>query len=295
MSVTSLSFGSPIGSSRSTAPASQPARAAPRVDSDSGDSPAPARRNPLVAAMLEALKSLLPAAPANPTTAPVSATAATDASTATSSGTTTAAATAAGTDASSSTPAAAATANPATDLRDAAYAFAHALYGALHDAGSGREQHHHGHHRHGGYGNLAERLESLAQQVAGTAAPAATTPAPTAPANPVVPNGSPAVSPATAGASPAIAAAGSDDVSIDITIKIHLGASAAAPTPAATESPLLAAFKHLFTALNPNAATSGTSATEKLSAFLHQMGQALARSAAPSASAPSGSLLSVTA
>ena len=77
---------------------------------------------------------------------------------------------------------------------------------------------------------------------------------------------------------------------------------AAAPQPAAaaTESPLLAAFKHLFSALNPAASAStatSQSPTEKLAAFLHQMAQSLApRSNDTAHTMPtSGSLINVTA
>lgn len=198
-------------SSRSTAATySSPAVAATRhvhrhrhEDDDSDAAPAaparatdgPGRRNPLVAAMMSALKSLMPSGASTAAATTPSAPAAASTAVAT---TTTAATTAATSTATTAT-ATPAAADPATALRDAAYAFAHELYNALRGGNSGGGQgdgegahhhhrrHHHHHHRaersEGGYGDLAQRLTALAQKLDGTAA----SPTPATPTTPVTP------------------------------------------------------------------------------------------------------------
>ena len=131
-----------------------------RDEAERSAAPAP-RRNPLVAAMMQALGSLMPSS--KTTTAQDTKTAATD----------------------SSATAAAATPDASSSLKDAAMAFAHELFNALRSTGSGRDGgdsasesgrvHGHGHHHHGhgrGYGDLAQRLERLASEVAAPAKPA---------------------------------------------------------------------------------------------------------------------------
>jgi hypothetical protein len=258
----------------------------------SRDDDGPGRRNPLVGALMQALKGLMaeagtttpaPAAAAGPTAVPAPTT--------------------------TSAPVTMAQASPATtsdtgDLKDAAVAFAHELFSALRSVGNdevGRGRHHH-HHHHGhghghrreggGYGNLAQGLRDLARTIdvpkaASTATPSASTPpavpAPTpspvpASATPVVlpPVATDATSPPTGAASapptidsllPALAAApagASVEININIQIKFSTAAAPTAPagaTPAKAESPLLAAFKQLMDKLNPSAADSGSTAT----------------------------------
>jgi hypothetical protein len=226
-----------------------------RDDGGSDDAPkaeaehAHHRPNPLVNAMMEALKGLMPANAAPATPAAPAPAAATEA----------------------------AAAAPALDLKEAASAFAHALFQALQGGrgegkeGGGEHHHKHRHHDHGdgervrAYGGLAQRLEGLAQALTPAAAPA--TPAtPAMPATPATP-----AAPATP-------------------------ATPAAPAPAA-ESPLLKAFKNLLTALNPTATGGADSAQQKLAGFLHQMAQALTPMAesATTGAPTTGGLLNVSA
>ena len=273
----------------------------------------PGRRNPLVAAMMSALQSLMPTSasvtPKAPATAASSTTATSPAATSTTAAATTA------------TPATTTnTADPATDLREAAYAFAHELYSALRGSGSGQgsgdsnnsddggehHRHHHHHHRSegsSGYGDLAQRLTALAQKLDGgsTAPAAAATPASAAtPAAATTTSATPAAAAVTPAATPA-----ATGTTINLTININLGGTAAAaPAPtAATQtasSPLIDAFKHLVEVLNPagTAASTGPSPTERLSAFLRQMAQSLSsnRESDNQPTTPSsGSLLNVSA
>ena len=275
----------------------------------------PGRRNPLVAAMMSALQSLMPTTPSATTPAPTATATPVAASTAT-----------------AATPAAASTATPATTtpatttstsdpaaLRDAAYAFAHELYNALRGSGSGEGrsddggEHHRTHHHHhrseasSGYGDLAQRLTALAQKLDGSsAAPAPTaTPASTTTTLAATPAATTtSATPATpAAATTPAAASASSGTTINITINVNLGGTAAAPattTAAKTaSSPLIDAFKHMFEALNPAgaAATTGPSPMERLSAFLRQMAQSLANgeSSTQPVTPTSGSLLNVSA
>lgn len=249
------------------------------------DAAAP-RRNPLVAAMMQALGSLMPSS--KTTAAPDSKAAATDASSA--SGTATA------------------TADASSSLKDAAMAFAHELFDALRSTGSGRDGrdsasergrvhgHGHGHHHHGrGYGDLAQRLERLAAEVA----------APAKPAQPAPTDGtavSLTASLTTASISTTSGAAdGSSTTSVNLTtVNLSLTQqSAQAQAQAPKESPLLSAFRKLFDALQP--ATGGDAAkpdaASGLSTFLRQLAQSLR--SGQDADAPAlptqGSLLSVAA
>jgi len=244
------------------------------------DAAAP-RRNPLVAAMMQALGSLMPSS--KTTAAPDSKAAATDASSASGTATVTA-------DASSS-------------LKDAAMAFAHELFDALRSTGSGRDgrdsasergrvhghgRHHHGHGR--GYGDLAQRLERLAAEVAAPAQPAQTDGAAV----------SITASLTTASISTTSDAAdGSSSTSVNLTTVNLSLTQQAAQTQAPKESPLLSAFRKLFDALQP--ATIGDAAkpdaASGLSTFLRQLAQSLR--SGQDADAPAlptqGSLLSVAA
>lgn len=144
-------------------------------------------------------------------------------------------------------------------LTDCATAFAHELFDALRsgsDRGNGRgfawgREHH---HRHGGgYDGLAQRLDRLAAQV--------DTPA-------VAPTSTTTIS---ASASLSLSASASvTTLQIDITRQT---------STAAAESPLQAAFRKLFDALQP-ATAPGTAATaaaasSSLSDFLRQLSGAL--------------------
>lgn len=232
---------------------------------------APGRRNPLVNALMQALKGLMApsaapaaapataAAPTEPaatvTTAPVEATAA-------------AAETAPAADASATTTATSTPTDKAGELKDAAYAFAHELFSALRSVreDSGRDRsdgdrdggrghghrhhaaHHHG-HRHGGrgdnnYADLAQGLRTLAARIdspataatppVNTTPPAATSPAPLAVDS--------ATSPATEFTPPVTdtpdtpaAAAGvgpTTGVSVDIQINIQIKFSSSTTTTA---------------------------------------------------------------
>lgn len=260
-----------------------------------GDDDGPGRRNPLVGALMQALKGLMAEAG---TTTPASAP--------------TAGPTAAAAPTPTSAPATANQVSPAStsntgDLKDAAVAFAHELFSALRSVGNdevGRSRHHHHHHHHGhhghghghrreggGYGNLAQGLRDLARTIdvpkAASAPPSVSTPpaVPATPATPVPVSATPVVPPSvttnptlppTGAASaaptidsllPALAAApagASVEININIQIKFNTAAAPTAPagaTPAKAESPLLAAFKQLMDKLNPSAADSGSTAT----------------------------------
>lgn len=142
-------------------------------------------------------------------------------------------------------------------VESAVQQFAHALFQALRQGGSGNRKaddgdgrvEGHGHRRHGegrGYGDMAQRLEALSQTV-----------------------GAPAAAPATvAGAAPAPATAAAATV-------------IAAPVAAAAKNPLLDAFTKLLNTLKPAgtstaATTPATDMAEKLRQFLHTLAQALA-------------------
>jgi hypothetical protein len=163
--------------------------------------------------------------------------------------------------ASDTTPAQPASA-PSANVESAVHQFAHALFQALRegsnpaDAGTrkgegehGRrhhEGHDHGHHygQRQRYGDLSQRLETLAQTLA--------TPAPTA---------------------------------------------ASAPAAESPKDPLLDAFSKLFSALQPQSTPPAeTDMAAKLRVFLHTLAQALSPEAINSAQAPQvGGLVDVTA
>jgi hypothetical protein len=248
------------------------------------DAAAP-RRNPLVAAMMQALGSLMPSS--KTTAAPDSKAAATDAS--------------------STSGTASASADASSSLKDAAMAFAHELFDALRSAGARREGgdsasengrvHGHGHHHHHGhgrgYGDLAQRLERLAAEVS----------APAKPADPQQPDAatlSITASLSTASISTASDGAdGSTTTSLNLTTVNLSVTQQAAPAGAAKESPLLSAFRKLFDALQPASAadTAKPDAASGLSTFLRQLAQSL-RNGQEAAATPlptQGSLISVSA
>jgi hypothetical protein len=246
-------------------------------DRDEGErceAPAP-RRNPLVAAMMQALGSLMPSS--KTTAAQDTKTAATD----------------------SSATAAAATPDASSSLKDAAMAFAHELFNALRSTGSGRDGGDsasesgrvHGHGR--GYGDLAQRLERLASEVA----------APAKPAEPAQPDSaalSITASLTTAAFSTTSDSAdGSSTTSVSLTTVNLSLTQQTAPADAAKESPLLSAFRKLFDALQPASAGDAAKpdAASGLASFLRQLAQSLrgGQDAAATALPTQGSLISVSA
>jgi len=245
------------------------------------------RRNPLVAAMMQALGSLMPSSKTTAAQDPTSATAAAG-------------------DTPTPGTAAATTTDASGNLKDAAMAFAHELFNALRSAGSGRDggdsasengrvhgRGHHHHHGHG-YGDMAQRLERLADQVA---APATAS----QPAQPDAADVSITASLTTASISTTSnGAGGSSTTSVNLTtLSLNLTQQPAAANAAKQESPLLSAFRKLFDALQP--ASTGDAAkpdaASGLSSFLRQLAQSLrsGQDAAAQALPTQGSLLSVAA
>jgi len=273
-------------------------------------------RNPLVSAMMEALKGLMPAS------ASATATAA-DATTETTA-----------TDAAPASASSAATAKEqAKALKEAAYGFAHELFKALKSVGASAADASGGAghcrpHRCGGYGEsagaasayggLAQGLQTLAQSLA-PAAVAATTPSDAAVATTPAAGEATAVEAAaatpTTTAKPAelstvktpVPASSSGGITINLTLNIGTTAAtgpADAGSAASDESPLLAAFKKLMLALNPpsGSATEAETAAdakkpaEMLQAFLQQIAKSLGGSAAATEALPAkGSLIDVSA
>ncbi len=204
---------------------------------------APARRtersHPLVAAMTEALRSLMPTN--QPADRP---------------------------------------AEQGRELKDSARAFAHELADALRGSG-GR-----GHGLHGarrGYDDLAQRVERLAGEL--------TRPAPAA-ANSVSTTLSASLS--TLSIDLAVegdrATASLSMTSIALEVS-QQGSATAAPT---AESPLLAAFRRLMTALQPAGNTAAGGSADQLGGFLRQLASAL-RGGEAAGEAPAGSLISLAA
>jgi hypothetical protein len=161
-------------------------------------------------------------------------------------------------------------------LKDSAEAFAHELFDALRGNGGRGRAHGHGHHRHGGergYGDLAQRLDRLARQVDAPAATAATGTT-TISASLVTALFSASVDGESAGAELSVTT-----LQIDITQQTTTAPAASA------ESPLQAAFRRLFDALQPAgspstpasepAGSASASGTGGLSAFLRQLADAL--------------------
>lgn len=271
----------PIDRSVPRTDAPQPRRCHDSEDASRSDAPAP-RRNPLVAAMMQALGSLMPSS--KTTAAQDTSTTAAPASDAPKSGT-----------------AASATDTSGT-LKDAAMAFAHELFNALRSAGSGRDGgdsasesgrvHGRGHHHHGhGYGDMAQRLERLADQVA----------APATPSEPAQPDVSITASLTTASINTTSNGVdGNTTTSVSLTsVNLSLTQQSAAASTAKQESPLLSAFRKLFDALQPASAADAAQpdAASGLAGFLRQLAQSLrnGQDAAAPALPTQGSLISVAA
>lgn len=231
--------------------AAQASSAASADSTDSADAPARTehhhrhhgeRRHPLVAAMTEALRSLMPA----------------DTSTADSS-----------------------------EVQDSARAFAHELSDALRGSDGGRRGLRGAHH---GYDNLAQRLDRLAgtleQPAATDSASAAST------LNASLSSASLNVTIDQNGTSASLAI-----TTIELQVSQQNAAADASPAPA-KESPLLAAFRHLMSALQPDATpAAGADDNSKLAAFLRQLASALRGDADTPAepAASTGTLVSVAA
>lgn len=161
-------------------------------------------------------------------------------------------------------------------LKDSAEAFAHELFDALRGNGGRGRAHGHGHHRHGegrGYGDLAQRLDRLARQVDAPAVTAVTSTT-TISASLVTASFSTSVDGESASAELSVTT-----LQIDITQQTTTAPAASA------ESPLQAAFRRLFDALQPAgspstpasepAGSASASGTGGLSAFLRQLADAL--------------------
>lgn len=247
-----------------------------------------AQRNPLVTAMMGALKGLVPAS-----ADPAASEAADGAE--------------AGTEPS-------ATKDQAQALKEAAYGFAHELFQALKSVGASGSEAASGcrPHRCGAYGEpkraasayggLAQGLQRLAQALAPTPAAVASGSAASAPVatDTAAPTLTAAGTPAPAATvelaaakpaelttvktpAPAPATTGQGN-SITISFTLNFGASAKAEddASASNETPLLAAFKKLMLALNPKAgdpagaeAAAGKKPAELLQAFLLQIAKTL--------------------
>lgn len=235
-----------------------------------------------------------------------------------------------------STDDAAAPAATTREQKEALHAFAHELFNALRPTSDGPGKGHHGRGFAWGrtsLGDLAERLEALAQKLGG--ATATPTPSPTPTPNPVdastdpvttggtsttttgttttgtTTTGTAATGTATATTaatstvaasttaasaaattSPAVAPSTTSSPVMTVTTPVKTTAPVAAPA----ESPLLAAFRQLTSALK-GSATNGatdTSPADALAALLHKMSQALTPDGHVEAPA-SGSLIDVTA
>ena len=244
---------------------------APTDDSHCDEKRPVARQNRLEQAMMAALRELGfgSTAAATPATSAAATTTTPTATTATAAAPT---ATPTAATAAASTPT---TAGDSGSVESAVHQFAHALFQALRQNGSGdkktsdddsgraegHHRHHHRHHEGRGYGDMSQRLEALSQTVGAPAAAAPTTSVATPAATTVTP----------------------------------------AATPA--KNPLLDAFTQLFNTLKPQANT-GASATptpatdmaEKLRQFLHTLAQAMAPDAMGSVQqAQVGGLVNVTA
>jgi hypothetical protein len=326
MSITSLSF---TFVNTYAAPAAKPAAAAERPAQSEqthkhscGESRPASRQNRLVEAMMTALSELglggqaaQPAAAAATGTsgAAVAATAA-DASAAVATAQTSAAAAVAAsaaesapsTDAPEQTAVATteAAAQPSVTLESAVRQFAHELFSALRQVGSGESsdqgsnrdrnridgeggrRHHHGHHgwRREGYGDMSQRLNALSQTFAAPAAAAAADAAPVSTSISItltVQNGVVSRSPAEAVTTNAAVAATADSAQTAATAATSTPSEAVPAAPAATDTaaqevarnPLLDAFSQLFGALKPQAAQ--TDMADKLRSFLQTLAQAM--------------------
>jgi hypothetical protein len=224
--------------------AARPERSLRHRGHDEADT-APARRtersHPLVAAMTEALRSLMPAN--QPTDRPT---------------------------------------EQSRELKDSARAFAHELADALRGSG-GR-----GHGLHGarrGYDDLAQRVERLAGEVSRPTPATASTSSTTLSARLSTASLELSVEGNRTSASLSM-------TTIEMEVSQQTG-TAGAPATAA-ESPLLAAFRRLMSALQPAENATQGGGADQLGSFLRQLASAL-RGGEAASEAPSGSLISLAA
>lgn len=200
-------------------------------DDDERRSQRSERRHPLVAAMTEALRSLMPA------------------------------------DGKASD-------GDSAEVQGSAQAFAHELVNALRDSGG---RHHRG---YGGYGHLAQRLDRLAGQIE----------------EPAQATASLSASLSTTTLNLSIAADGTASASLSVTsVELEVSEQAGQSAEATeSESPLLAAFRRLMKALQPDG--TNTADGTQLGAFLRQLAGALrGDDTATDPAAASGSLVSLAA
>ncbi len=217
--------------SRAAERAARPERGPrPRCQDDADSAPArrTERSHPLVVAMTEALRSLMPAD--RPT-------------------------------------------EPSRELKDSARDFAHELAEALR-GGPGRGHGHGPHRARHGYDDLAQRVERLA---------GATTTSTTLSASLSMASIELNVEGERASASLSM-------TTLELEVSQQTG-TGGAPS---TDSPLLAAFRRLMTALQPGEAAATGSGAEQLGSFLRQLASAL-RGGDAASDAPAGSLISVAA
>ncbi|MGD9834049.1 MAG: hypothetical protein AB7U92_14980 [Piscinibacter sp.] len=230
--------------SRAAERAARPERSLRHRGHDEADS-APARHtersHPLVAAMTEALRSLMPTN--QPANQPV---------------------------------------EPSRELKDSARAFAHELADALRGSGG------HGHGLHGarrGYDDLAQRVERLAGEVSRPAAAIANTSSTTLSANLSTASIELSVEGDRTSASLSM-------TTIELQVSQQTGTAGTPET--ATESPLLAAFRRLMTALQPAESAAASGSADQLGSFLRRLASAL-RGGEAASEGPSGSLISLAA
>lgn len=198
----------------------------------------------------------------------------------------------------------AAAADSSASVESAVQQFAHALFQALRQTGSGHNKaddagdrvEGHGHRRHPnhhpsrhgegqGYGDMAQRLEALSQTFGTPAVEGAVPASTTAASNPAL----------------ALALTVADAPAVEASATPASATSAAtiiaAPVAAPAKNPLLDAFTNLFNTLKP--ATTDAPATdmaEKLRLFLHTLAQAVAPDTMGSVQrAQVGGLVNVTA
>lgn len=226
--------------SRAAERAARPERGPrPRCQDDADSAPArrTERSHPLVVAMTEALRSLMPAD--RPT-------------------------------------------EPSRELKDSARDFAHELADALR-GGPGRGHGHGPHRARHGYDDLAQRVERLAGAVSPPASAGATTTSTTLSASLSMASIELSVEGERASASLSM-------TTLELEVSQQTG-TGGAPS---TDSPLLAAFRRLMTALQPGEAAATGSGAEQLGSFLRQLASAL-RGGDAASDAPAGSLISVAA
>ena len=210
---------------------------------------------------------------------------------------------------------AAPTSEPAVTVESAVHQFAHELFRALRQIGRGESseqvsgridgegghRHHHGHHGWGrqGYGDMAQRLESLSQTFAAPAAVAATSEV--QPNSPLSTSISVTLTVQDGQADSPSQALTTATPAVETTAVAETAAAETAATPSGAQetakNPLLDAFSKLFSALKPQSAgASSMDMSDKLRTFLHTLAQAMRPDSMSSIQTPQvGGLVNVTA